>query len=164
MKNSFFFIPFFVLVLFTVVSCAVEDVNTPLVADNASGKYVYNTEENTLISLINTYRIGQGLPELIAVDFISKQAEGHNDYMISQGVLSHDFFKNRYDAIVEALVARTVSENVAFNYRTPQAALNAWIASEEHQSNLVGDYTHFGLSIRLDAEGKRYYTNIFMKN
>ncbi|MFN4199584.1 MAG: CAP domain-containing protein, partial [Flavobacterium sp.] len=41
-----------------------------------------------------------------------------------------------------------VSENIAYNFNTNNAALNAWINSEGHNENLLGDYTHFGISIK----------------
>ena len=35
--------------------------------------------------------------------------------------------------------------------------------SAGHKANIEGDFTHFGISIRTNAEGKKYYTNIFVK-
>jgi uncharacterized protein YkwD len=65
---------------------------------------------------------------------------------------------------MKALGASYVTENIAYNYNSPQAVLNAWLASESHKSNLEGNYTHFGLSIREHpTTGKKYYTNIFAK-
>jgi uncharacterized protein YkwD len=57
-----------------------------------------------------------------------------------------------------------VAENIAYNYSTSNSALIAWLNSPWHKENLDGDYTHFGISISVNPEnGKKYYTNIFMK-
>jgi len=37
------------------------------------------------------------------------------------------------------------------------------VASEGHRVNLIGNYTHYGLSIRENADGRKYYINIFVK-
>jgi hypothetical protein len=42
--------------------------------------------------------------------------------------------------------------------------INAWLKSPGHKENIVGNFTHFGISIRENTEtGKKYYTNIFAK-
>jgi uncharacterized protein YkwD len=64
---------------------------------------------------------------------------------------------------MDILGAKKVGENIAFNYNTPQAVLDAWLNSPIHKQYIEGDFTHFGISIRLNSEGKKYYTNIFMK-
>jgi uncharacterized protein YkwD len=84
--------------------------------------------------------------------------------MITNNVVNHDGFVNRSDNIIKNLGAKTVGENIAFNYSSPQGALNAWLNSPGHKENIVGNYTHFGISIRENpATGKKYYTNIFAK-
>jgi uncharacterized protein YkwD len=163
MKITLSSIVFLVLVSFSIVSCSKEDVSTPVDVSQANAKYNYTAEETELINLINNYRKSNGFNELQVADFMSIKSEEHCNYMITAGAVSHDFFKNRYDAIVEVMSAKTVSENLAYSYSTPQATLNAWLNSAGHKANLEGDYTHFGLSIRANADGKKYYTNIFMK-
>jgi uncharacterized protein YkwD len=163
MKITLSRIVFLVLVSFSIVSCSKEEVIVPVDVSQANVKYSYTAEETELINLINNYRKSNGFNELQTADFMSIKSQEHNSYMINAGVVSHDFFKNRYDAIVQVLSASTVSENLAYSYSTPQATLNAWLNSTGHKANLDGDFTHFGLSIRANADGKKYYTNIFMK-
>jgi uncharacterized protein YkwD len=64
---------------------------------------------------------------------------------------------------MQVLGAKSVSENIAYNYNSPQAALDAWLKSPSHKANIEGNFTHFGLSIRVSEDGKKYYTNIFAK-
>jgi len=83
--------------------------------------------------------------------------------MISNNVVNHDDFVSRSENIMKVLGAKNVAENIAFNYNSPQGALDAWLKSPGHKANIEGNFTHFGLAIRVNAEGKKYYTNIFAK-
>ena len=84
--------------------------------------------------------------------------------MISRKVVNHDLFPQRSENIIEVLGAVKVNENVAYNFVSSSSALNAWLNSPGHKENIEGNFTHFGISIREDAEtGKKYYTNIFIK-
>lgn len=147
-------------------SCSKESAsNEPTAKEIAqlNAKYNYTQEENEVLTLINNYRQSIGLNTLEKVDFMSIKAEEHDAYMISVGSANHDYFQDRYQALVTNLGAKTASENVAYNYATPQGVFNAWLNSAGHKANIEGDFTHFGISIRTNAEGKKYYTNLFMK-
>ena len=84
--------------------------------------------------------------------------------MITNNVVSHDDFVARSEDIMKKVGAKTVAENIAYNYATPKAALNAWLNSPGHKENIEGDFTHFGIAVRENTTtGKKYYTNIFIK-
>ena len=59
--------------------------------------------------------------------------------------------------------ARAVAENVGYGYRTSKAVVNAWLKSKGHRENVEGEYSHVGISVRQDEDGKNYFTNIFIK-
>lgn len=126
-------------------------------------KFSYTQEETELMTIINNYRISKGLNALETIDFISAKSEEHDNYMISVGQVSHDYFQDRYESLVKNLGAKNVSENLAYNYATPQGVFNAWMKSSGHAANIEGDFTHFGIAIRANSEGKKFYTNLFMK-
>ncbi|WP_340696432.1 CAP domain-containing protein [Flavobacterium nitratireducens] len=70
----------------------------------------------------------------------------------------------RANNIKKVLGAKSVGENIAYNYKSALAAVTAWLNSPTHKENIEGDFTHFGIAIREDATtGKKYYTNIFVK-
>lgn len=123
----------------------------------------YSALELEVLDLVNDYRAENDLSQLIFVDEISRQAQTHNFHMIESNEVCHDDFAARYSVLVSSIRAKAVSENVAFGYRTAEAVVAAWIKSEGHKRNLDGEYTHFGISIEEDAQGKFYYTNIFVK-
>lgn len=84
--------------------------------------------------------------------------------MIANKVVNHNDFVARSKNIVTVLGAKKLAENIAYNYNTSQGAFDAWMNSPEHKENIVGDFTNFGISIRVDSDnGKKYYTNIFIK-
>jgi uncharacterized protein YkwD len=156
-----------VAVICTMNSCS-SDTSDTSVADAASTQkvvnYTYSTSEIETMNLINAYRVSIGLNTLEKINHISYKSEEHDNYMITNNVVNHNDFVARSENIIKVLGAKTVSENIAYNYNTPQAALNAWLASPGHKENIEGDFTHFGISIRENpVTGKKYYTNIFAK-
>ena len=126
-------------------------------------EYNYNTIEIEILDEINLYRSALGLTELKPMINLSFESELHNEYMIDMGTVSHDNFSQRASVIIQKVGAREVAENVGYGYRTSQAVVNAWLKSKGHRENVEGDFTHFGISVRQDEEGKNYFTNIFIK-
>lgn len=125
--------------------------------------YTYTSFEDETLALVNSYRISIGLNALEKNNYISLKSEEHNNYMITNNLVSHDNFDIRYKNIVETLGAIKVGENIAYNYGTPKAVMDAWLKSPSHKECIEGDYSHFGISIRVSPEGKIYCTNIFAK-
>lgn len=124
--------------------------------------YTYTTEELELINLINDYRVSVNLNVLEVINHVSYKCEEHNINMIAAGVPSHNGFVTRSEDIIKVLNCKSVGENVAYNFKTPQSALTAWLNSKEHKENIEGKFTHTGLSTRQDSNGKKYYCNIFI--
>ena len=124
---------------------------------------VYSAIELDVLELVNAYRDQKGLSQLQFLDESSVQAAAHNRHMIENNEVCHDFFGSRYQALVEQVNAKAVSENVGFGYRTAEAVVNAWINSDGHRKNLEGNHTHFGISVKESEDGKYYFTNIFVK-
>ncbi|MEP1489436.1 MAG: CAP domain-containing protein [Algibacter sp.] len=120
--------------------------------------------ETEIVSLINAYRIDNGLQALVLEEGIVKvKAEEHNHYMIARVEISHDLFDARADVIRDAINATRVGENVAYGYITAKDVVDAWIASDGHRENILGDYNYFEISAE-QSEGKVwYFTNIFVK-
>ena len=126
--------------------------------------YTYTTAEIQLMDLINAYRVNNGLKSLLKTNYISLKAEEHNNYMLTTNILSHDIFAARSQNIMNVLGANATGENVAYNYSNAQTAFDAWLASPGHKANIVGNFTNFGISIRVSSiDGRKYYTTIFAK-
>ena len=149
---------------FTMISCSADDSEGTPSDSRIVEEYTYDNDELQLADMINQYRESIGLNILEKINHVSYKSEEHNDYMIVNNVVNHDFFQQRSQNIIEVLGAVKVNENVAYNYMTAQGALNAWLASPGHKANIEGDFTHFGISVSINPEnGRKYYTNIFVK-
>lgn len=157
-------LPLFTLGLM-IMSCSPEPVDATVTEkQNVVHHYNYNETEVALADAINRYRESVGLSTLETVNHVSFKSEEHNAYMIANKVVNHDFFEQRSQNIMQVLNAVKVNENIAYNYSTPAGALHAWLESDGHKANIEGDFTHFGVSVTEDpTNGKKYYTNIFIK-
>lgn len=153
------------LCVLSLNSCSKESLEEGETSDLVSvvAPVNYSAIEIEIMDLVNDYRVSKGLNELEFRDEISWEAEDHNFYMIQKEEVSHEGFATRYSALTKSVGAKTVSENVAYGYSTAEAVVKAWIASEGHRKNMEGDLTHFGISVKEDANGKRYFTNIFVR-
>jgi len=153
-----------IVLVFTSTSCSNDSTENLPPSLTLIINYNSSSDEIELERLINQYRLSIGKNEFEIVKHISYKSQEHNFYMIENNVVNHDFFDVRANNIMQVLGAIKVGENIAYNYSTPNSALIAWINSPGHKENLDGDYTHFGISISVSPEnGKKYYTNIFMK-
>ena len=163
-KKTLSQIALLILLSVSIASCSKEEVapSQPETSATINAKFDYSSEELQVLTLINNYRASKGLKTLEKVDYISTVSEGHDKYMISVGQVTHNFFQDRYELLVKNLGARNVSENLAYNFSTPEGVFNGWLASSGHKATIEGDFTHFGIAIRANAEGKKYYTNLFM--
>lgn len=152
--------------LLSMNSCSSSDSTddqTAASTEQLVTNYDYTAKELELANIINVYRVSKGLNALILVNHISHISEGHDQYMIERNVISHDLFQSRFQNLVSVLGADRVGENIAYNFNLPQSALTAWLNSPGHKANIEGDFTHCGISIRENANGIKYYTNMFMK-
>ena len=167
MKRNLLRLFILLTVIVTLNSCSSDTTEAAPLASAKSNvvvNYTYSTTELETMKLINDYRVSVGLNPLEKINHISFKSEEHDNYMITNNVVNHDDFVARSENIIKVLGAKTVGENIAYNYNTPQAAVTAWLNSPGHKENIVGNYTHFGIAIRENpTTGKKYYTNIFAK-
>nr|WP_309759780.1 CAP domain-containing protein [Flavobacterium sp.] len=151
-------------VIYTMNSCSSDESEVADVSAKKVVSYSYNTIELQTMDLINKHRVSVGLNPLEKINHMSFKSEEHDNYMIANNVVNHNDFVARSENIINTLGAKTVSENIAYNYNTPESVLNAWLASPSHKANIEGDHTHFGIAIKENpANGRKYYTNIFAK-
>ncbi|MNP97855.1 Cysteine-rich secretory protein family protein [compost metagenome] len=151
-----------IVIAYTLDSCSSDNVEPQ--DTNVVMNYTYVSSELETLELINIYRLSIGLNALEKINHISYKSEEHDNYMIANNVVNHHGFVERSENIKNVLGAKTVSEIIAYNYNSPEAAFTAWMNSPKHRETITGDYTHFGISIRENPDNKRkYYTNIFIK-
>ena len=143
----------FIMLSVLMFSCSADTVETANRNTNEKlvTNYDYNESEVEIMQLINDYRLSVGLNKLEIVNHISYKSEEHNLYMITNNVVNHNDFVARSENIMKTLGAKSVGENIAYNYSTPKAVLDAWLASPGHRENIEGNFTHFGIAKRFEA-------------
>lgn len=153
--------------IFAFASCSkdnsIPENETQLKTAELVNTIAYTNIESDILTGVNKYRESKGLSKLARVDEVTFQADDHTVYMTNNEVVNHDNFNVRYSNLVTGVGAKAVAENVAFGYSSADAVVKAWIASDGHRVNIEGDYTHFGISVDKDKNGKNYFTNIFMR-
>lgn len=116
---------------------------------------------------INSYRASQRLPPLELDDDLSEIAREHSARMASGRVpLGHDGFEERARRIREEMAYRRIAENVGYNrgFIDPAAdAVERWLRSGAHRSNVEGDYEQTGIGAAANGRGEYYFTQIFVR-
>ena len=156
--------PIMVLFAMFMFSCSTDSIDDKAEAYNSNLVIPQaKTIEVEILELINDHRLNIGLNPLSDMGIIKSQAYNHTSYMLAQNSISHDNFFLRKSYLQSNAGANLVSENVAYGYTNAQSVVNAWLNSEGHRENIEGDFTNFDISAEEDANGKWYYTNIFVK-
>lgn len=167
MKKLFPPYSFIVVFAIALTSCSTTSVaeEEGIFENEVSSKVVVelSPQEEALIYLVNEYRASKGLNPLEFSAEVYEYASDHNEYMISKGELSHDHFASRASMVSKITSASFVAENVSKDYLLVDHALEGWLNSTAHRNTIEGDYTHTTLSIKVDAEGNPYYTQIFFR-
>ena len=84
--------------------------------------------------------------------------------MVEKNEVSHDNFPERIENLTLYASAERVGENVAYGFGTAKGVVNGWTTSNKHIVPIEEpDYTHFGISIKKNSEGRNYFTLIFIK-
>lgn len=100
------------------------------------------------ICLLNSYRSSKGLRPLSYSSSLSAVALAHSQWMQTTGIFSHQETDGSH-MTQRCAAAGTVchAENLAEGITSPQQLLNMWIASADHNVNLLGSYSVIGIGI-----------------
>lgn len=138
----------------------------PIVTAQASAPSTTAVEQATFTK-INQYRASKGLPPLTTNAKITEQARAHSQAMASGRVpFSHNGFDQRVKAIATVVAYSGAAENVAYNqgYTDPASqAVQGWIKSTGHRTNIEGRYDLTGIGVAKNAKGEYYFTQIFIR-
>jgi uncharacterized protein YkwD len=146
-----------IIILLLTISCS-KDNEQPIVMLS----YTYNQQELEMIQLVNQYRLSHSLNQLNEKQHISALCEQSNNYMISYNDIKHYYFQDRVDNL-ERIGYTRVGSLVSGGYNTNQSVIYAIDNNIECHKTLTGDYTDFGVSIRTNTNGKKFYTLTFTK-
>ena len=128
-------------------------------------------DERRAFDLINAERQKRGLPPLIPDAALTRLARYHSETMARDGMLSH-VDRDGLDLTGRAQVLglrgwRALGENIAYNqgFSDPTAfAVERWMISPGHRENILnGGFTHAGVGIARAADGRIFFTQVFME-
>lgn len=114
--------------------------------------------ENDVLLWVNWHRNNANLPPLKLDEQAKDHATQHTNYMLDEERISHDNFDIRANIINKA-----AAENVARAHGKVSWVVQNWMNSEGHKKNILGNYTHTGISVQKNVDGIDYYTQIFIK-
>jgi uncharacterized protein YkwD len=112
--------------------------------------------EQAVVEMVNQERANEGLPPLKLMDDLVSAARYHAQDMAEDRYFDH----HTHDRIDEELVLACnwsdrvrayytgwagLGENIACGYTSPENAMNAWMRSEGHHDNLLGNYREIGI-------------------
>jgi uncharacterized protein YkwD len=138
---------------------------TPAASFDATG------DERRAFELVNAERQKRGLRPLVWDASLARLARYHSATMARDGVLSHTD-RDGLDLSGRAQVLglhgwRALGENIAYNqgFSDPTAfAVERWMISQAHRENILnGGFTHAGLGIARAADGRIFFTQVFME-
>lgn len=121
--------------------------------------------EKQIFELINEYREKNGLPPLQYNNAVADIAEHHSQRMADKDIpFGHKDFQQRYNAMKQELTDMTAgAENVAFGADDAAEAVALWLKSAGHKKNIQGNFTHTGIGVIRDSDGRLYFTQLFVK-
>ncbi|MBU2996767.1 CAP domain-containing protein [Cellulophaga baltica] len=154
----------FLSLLVSLTSCSSTSLEEEVeLYENVTVSASVSNIEEEVFTLVNEYRVSQGLTEVEFSAVAYNYAFDHNEYMISEDAISHDNFNKRSSDLAVEVSADFVSENVGRNYVTASGIVNAWINSDTHRAVMEGDFDFAGISVEEDADGVLYFTQLFFK-
>ncbi|MBC7933229.1 MAG: CAP domain-containing protein [Rubrivivax sp.] len=150
----------------------VARVSAPSTPAYASAAVVAATgDERRAFELINAERAKKDLRPLVLDGSLTRVARYHSDNMARADFFNHvDRDGLDISGRAEVLGVRgwkTLGENIAYNqgYSDPTAfAVERWMISSKHRENVLNsEYTHAGLGISRSADGRVFFTQVFMR-
>ncbi|MCT8977103.1 SafA/ExsA family spore coat assembly protein [Clostridium sp. CX1] len=125
------------------------------------------TTESKVMQLVNAERARAGLQPLKANWELSRVARYKSQDMINKGYFSHT--SPTYGSpfkMMESFGIRfsSAGENIAMGQRTPEEVMNSWMNSPGHRANILSpSYSQIGVGVAKDAQGRLYWTQMFIK-
>ncbi|CAG8461860.1 12616_t:CDS:2 [Ambispora gerdemannii] len=120
--------------------------------------YAFATPQ-TMLDLVNAERKKAGVGALVLDDRLNSAAQKHSDYQAKIKQMTHDDAAGDLGTRItkEGFSWSACGENVAWNQKSEQDVMNAWMHSSGHKANILSStFTHFGYGVN-----SRYYTQDF---
>ena len=120
--------------------------------------------ELQIIDLTNSVREKNGLGRLQYSENATKSSRGHSDDMREKNYFDHIDKNNKtpFDRMKkEGIIYTGAGENIAAGQVSAIYAHEAWMDSEGHRKNILGDYKYIGVGVIFGGHYSIYYTQNF---
>lgn len=124
-------------------------------------------KEQRVVELTNIERANVGLPPLKLNTSLSLAARYHTADMFQDDYFQHATFDRNDGILVQVCEwhervwayvpdGGSIAENLAAGYLTPEEVVQAWMQSEGHRQNILGDYSELGAGYYNDRWGQDF--------
>ena len=119
-----------------------------------------------VLELTNIERENEGIP-LLEKSALATEAALIRANEIMSGEVSHtrpdgSGFETSLNEL--GVIYAIAGENIAAGQRSPAEVVTAWMNSEDHRLNIMDeDFTHLGVSVAMDDDGRFYWVQIFIR-
>lgn len=121
-----------------------------------------------VVQLMSSERVNEGLSPLGSNSKLSDVARVKSQDMIDNEYFSHlsPTYGSPFDMMKDFGISyMTAGENIAYGQSTPAEVMNSWMNSEGHRSNILNPaFTEIGVGVAVDANGRYYWTQMFIGN
>jgi uncharacterized protein YkwD len=122
-----------------------------------------------LIEATNAERARTGVPALAMNGRLMEAAQIQAEQVAAAGRLEHTIADARLPSLEDRVAAagydwQYVGENLAFGQRNAAHAVDTWMQSPSHRSNILSAlFTEVGAGYVVDPTGRPYYVQVFGK-
>lgn len=153
-----------------VMVAPVKPALVTTVAPSVVTSLLATSDEQRAFDLINAQRIENGMKPLAWDEQVFHIARLHSERMAHENFFDHTS-KDGLDAVGRARRAgikgwNALGENIAYNqgFDDPSAfAVERWMQSVKHRTNILrAEFTHAGLGVARAADGRVFFTQVFV--
>jgi uncharacterized protein YkwD len=140
------------------------EVPPPMPVRPSAPKNDLSEIEQKVLELVNAHRKEAKLTLLAVNPMLMKAARNHSANMAKQDVLEHELDgKGPGERVADlGYKSQGIAENCAAGQRTPAEVVEAWMNSDGHKANILGEnYTEVGIGLAKTTDGKAYWTLVF---
>lgn len=120
--------------------------------------------ELQVIDLTNSVREKNGLNKLVDSEKATESSRKHSEDMIKENYFDHLNKRNQtpFDRMKnEGIVYKGAGENIAAGQVSAIYAHEAWMNSQGHRKNILGNYKYIGVGVKFGGHYTIYYTQNF---
>ena len=116
-----------------------------------------------VVGIINRYRREQGLSDLAVGTGLTSAAAIRSVEIVSYYSHTRPNGTKFLTALAGISAYSSVAENLVYGYNSAEDIMAVFMASEGHKNNILGDFTHVGVSVYRAGNGKYYCGQMFGK-